>query len=215
MAVDLTGSRFGKLTVTGPGPVIGKNRKWVCVCDCGAHSEPYGFGLKNGTTTSCGCVGRARLSLRTTHGGARSVEYRLWVSMCQRCYNTKHPSYRNYGGSGIKVDQRWLGEEGFVNFLADMGRRPSSQHSIERVISTADYSTGNCRWATRVEQNNNTSRNKFLQLGERRQTIAQWAAELGLHYSTLTKRLASGWSTREALTVPVGKRSSRSCAPTL
>lgn len=211
---DLTGARFGKLTVLGPGAVVRSNRRWVCACDCGGSSEPYGFGLKNGTTTSCGCVGRERLTLRTTHGGSRSVEHRLGGSMCQRCSNPKHPSYEYYGGAGVTVDQRWLGKEGFANFLADMGRRPSASHSLDRVNSKFGYSPRNCKWSTRVEQNNNTSRNKFLLFDGRRQTVAQWAVELGLHYNTLTKRLKSGWPVRKALTTPADKRHSRSCAHT-
>lgn len=82
--------------------------------------------------------------------GKRTPEYRAWVGMKTRCYNPNEEAWERYGGRGIKVCERWLNS--FENFLKDMGRKPSSQHSLDRVNNDGHYNPYNCRWATRREQ---------------------------------------------------------------
>lgn len=135
-------------------------------------------------------------SPRTKHGLCKSPEYRIWSGMRRRCNNRRDKSFRNYGGRGIKVCERW-GD--FRLFLADMGFRPSSLHSIDRINNDGDYEPKNCRWASEEVQRSNTSRNKYLTRDGRTQTIRQWATELGLSKSTLRTRLQSGMSVIEAL----------------
>lgn len=89
------------------------------------------------------------------HGKKDTPEYRVWTDMKTRCYNKNHKSYSGYGGKGVKVCDSWAGRNGFMNFFSDMGERPSSKHSIDRIDGTKGYSPSNCRWATATQQNIN------------------------------------------------------------
>lgn len=90
------------------------------------------------------------------HGGKRTLEYQSWLAMKQRCYNKKHTHYKDYGGRGITVCDRWLDKlNGFENFLEDMGHRPSKEYSLDRIDNDKGYYKENCRWATKKEQANN------------------------------------------------------------
>lgn len=116
--------------------------------------------------------------------------------MHQRCTNPNSQMWHLYGGRGIGVDPRW-GD--FVQFITDMGPRPEGG-TLERIDSNGDYTPSNCRWATVLEQNRNTSRNRFIEHDGERRTVSEWARHLGLHRATLRHRLESGWSVAEALT---------------
>jgi len=142
-----------------------KNRHLECVCDCGTKRVVNGSTLRDGTSRSCGCLQREVAKYiggiqHITHGCGskknRAPEYRAWDSMKARCYNEKTKNFRRYGGRGIKVCVRWRGS--FENFLNDMGRKPSPNHSIDRINNDGNYEPGNCRWATKSQQMNNTCR---------------------------------------------------------
>ena len=134
---------------------------------------------------------------------ARFPEYSPWQKMIQRCTNPNQTGYDNYGGRRIRVCARWRGANGFACFLADMGPRPSRQHSIDRYPNNnGDYEPSNCRWATRRQQDANKRTNFVIAFRGKSQSVTEWALELGLHESTLFKRLHNGWGRMRALTSP-------------
>jgi hypothetical protein len=145
-------------------------------------------------TTSCGClqVDRAK-EANTTHGcdprGRRTPELRAWHHMRERCNNPNDSAFPYYGGRGIEVRY-----ESFEEFLADVGPRPSSAHSIGRIDNEGHYEPGNCRWETRKQQNSNTRRNRFIEYMGKRMTVAEAAKAAGLKRSTLEQRIRQGYT---------------------
>jgi hypothetical protein len=200
--IDLTGQKFGYIAITDRG----FNNKWGeatwnGICACGSFINVVAGDLKSGHTKSCGCLNKEKVIERnTTHGMAYNPLYYIWYEMINRCYNTNHKSYKYYGAKGIKVCQRWL--DSLENFIEDMGERPES-YTVERVNRKGDYCKENCIWATRKVQQNNTSRNVWLEFKEEKKTIAQWAYFYGIPYNTLWQRLKVGWSIEKALTIKV------------
>lgn len=141
-----------------------------------------------------------------THGKSRWPEYRTWRAMKERCYNPNHIVYRYYGGRGIRVCDQWL--HSFENFIADMGRRPSSGYSIDRIDCDGDYSPNNCRWATIAEQRKNKRSAIILTFRGQKMCLADWARILGIHWVSLHERLQK-YPTEVALSVrkiPNGRR---------
>lgn len=203
---NLIGQSFNSWTVIGAAErkKVGGPRRWLCRCQCGSEKPCVEIDLKRGHTKSCGCYQKAQVSVaRKTHGRSKTPEYNSWANVVQRCLNTRHPRYADYGGRGITVCQRW--RESFEAFFADMGPKPSPKHSIERKDNSGNYEPGNCHWAGPVEQTNNARRNRVLTHDGRTMTVAQWTKELGFGASIIGLRLAKGWTVAEALTVPVSR----------
>ena len=179
-----TGDKYGMLTIIEEvQPYIKPNgkseRKVKCKCDCGNLTDVLLFQLRSGKTKSCGCylkevvskIGKSTISLNrfignhsdetknkirtanTKHGLYKTSEYRAWDSMKQRCYNPNCRDYKDWGGRGITVCERWL--ESFENFIEDMGMKPSSNLSIDRINVNGNYELSNCRWTTASVQNSN------------------------------------------------------------
>jgi hypothetical protein len=133
--------------------------------------------------------------------GRYMPEYAIWNNLISRCTNPKNTRYARYGGRGIGVCERWAAD--FVNFLADMGRRPSSAHSIDRIDNDRGYSPDNCRWATRKEQCRNRASSRFIEFAGASRTAAEWAELIGVSQTTLHARLKAGWTVERALTQPL------------
>jgi hypothetical protein len=168
MLIDLVGKEFGQLTVVALVGRRGNNTYWQCQCHCGEQKTVRGSHLKSGGIKSCGC-----LRGHPTHGegskGQETAEYSAWLGMRKRCQNSKCQDWPDYGGRGIKVCERW---QIYTNFLADMGRRPSPKHSLDRIDNDGDYEPSNCRWATPKEQYENR-RVKFIEAFSDTELIAE------------------------------------------
>lgn len=131
---------------------------------------------------------------------SETPEYRTWTNMKTRCYNVKNKSYSRYGGRGITICDRW--RFSFVNFIEDMGKKPSLKHSLDRINNDKGYCKENCYWATIKQQANNTSTNKYITFRGKTQTLRQWTDELGLKYTNIHARIKYyGWSIENAFTV--------------
>jgi hypothetical protein len=124
--------------------------------------------------------------------------YHIWNSMRQRCNNPNSAPYRNYGGRGITICERW---DSFNNFVEDMGSRPDGA-LLERKDNNGPYNKENCRWATRSEQNRNKRDNHLVTHNGETKCLAEWVERSGLNRRTLTKRLAHGWDFATAISTP-------------
>lgn len=202
---DITGQVFGRLTVLAPRKV-GRKYRWLCRCECGNETIVQRGALLGGTTASCGCLATEMLIARSsTHCMTRTPEHRTWAGMKSRCYNQHTHSFSDYGGRGITVCNRW--RESFEAFYADMGPRPSPRHSLDRIDNDGNYEPGNCRWATRSEQQTNKRNNHRLELNGECLTIADWSRKLGFPKWLIRQRIVKqGWSVEAALLTPHSRR---------
>lgn len=195
-AHDLTGQTFGKLLVVERLSNDKYNKPvWKVKCECGGENSVNAYSLKNGDSTSCGCN-------RITHGFTKhpaEAECNSWRAMITRCTNPTVKNYKNYGGRGIKVSERWTCKDGFLNFLEDMGYRPDLKHSLERINVNGDYEPSNCKWATCKEQSNNRRNNLKIEFNGEIKSITQWAKITGIDYLTLNQRIfVENWNIGDA-----------------
>ena len=158
------GKTYAHLTILGLAPMSKtQQRRYFCRCVCGVERSFDWYDVRSGHTQSCGCLRViATTRAKTTHGESwrkhRTPEYQSWAKMIHRCTNPKAHNWKWYGGRGITVCERW--RSSYANFLADMGRRPSLKHSIDRINNDGNYEPGNCRWATQSEQVQNSRASK-------------------------------------------------------
>lgn len=179
--INLVGKKFNNLYVLDEVPIRdNKNQryKWLCKCKCGNKTYVYGNKLTTGQVKSCGCLGR--------HGHAsddnKSPEYHSWSGMLNRCNNPNNAFYEYYGGRGIKVCKRWTQ---FVNFFNDMGRKPGSTYSIDRIDNNKGYSPDNCEWSDKTTQMRNQRlrrTNTSGYKGVHRTNTGKWEAKITVNY---------------------------------
>lgn len=203
--IDMVGRTFGMLTVLRRVRTESRNQ-WLCRCECGNETAVSSGSLNAGTAKSCGCsrgvfVGDANRRHGQT-GANRTRTYTTWMAMTKRCRDENGESYHRYGGNGISVCEEWLD---FEKFYADMGDRPAGT-TIDRIDGNLGYFKENCRWATAREQaNNRISNRKIIAFGETH-NISVWARRYGLFISVISSRIARGWSTEDAVSLPPGAK---------
>lgn len=197
--IDLTGQRFGRLTVQHRSPAKGQAR-WLCQCDCGTEKVVPSDRLRLGETRSCGCLHREVTKQNlTTHGLSKTPTYQIWAGMKKRCYKKTYKDYKDYGGRGISVCAEWI--DSFENFLRDMGERPAGM-SIERKDTNGNYEPGNCIWADAVTQNRNRRSTRHVEVNGRRMCLTEACNLYGRTVRLVHRRLTFGWDLMEALTTP-------------
>ena len=152
---------------------------------------------------------RKHAANHTTHGhaarrieGSISSEYQTWARMFQRCTNPRNPAFKDYGGRGITICERW---DAFELFLSDMGPKPPGR-SLDRIDNNGPYSPENCRWATTQEQARNRRSTKPITWMGETLTITEWAKRLNMNFDMLYTRLVKrGWPVEKAMRRPLGR----------
>lgn len=208
--IDLTGKKFGRLTVLKRAKNRGKDVFWLCQCECGNQKEVNGSKLRGGKTKSCGCLKKDMSFdekygfVRKTHGMSNTRIYRIYNKMKLRCYSKTNSAYKDYGGRGITVCQEWLDD--FMNFYNwSMENGYSDDLSIDRINNDKGYSPENCRWATKKKQANNTRSTVFLTYKGETKPASEWSKITGIRQDTLTMRKRNGWSDDRCIETPVKK----------
>jgi hypothetical protein len=160
----------------------------------------------SGNTSSCGCLRRETTAKKNHRHGMRKrsgdgvPEYSIWKGMRQRCNDPNNHEWNRYGGRGIRISARW---DEFLVFLADVGARPTSRHSLDRIDNDGDYEPGNVRWATLSEQANNKRSTKRFDWEGERLTVGELSTRSAIRYGLLAWRIHKGWSLRRAMTEPI------------
>lgn len=192
---DLSGKKFGRVTVVKR--VENKNNRvaYLCKCDCGNEFVTLSQRLVSGCTKSCGCLNREKASKRITkinktHGFSHTRLYEIWKNMRSRCLRTYNTAYKNYGGRGIKICKEWDDFQSFHDWAYANGY--SETLTIDRIDVNGDYCPENCRWISLEQQANNRRTNHFVVHNGERKSIAEWANELGFPYSKMKYRIQKG-----------------------
>lgn len=197
-AKDLTGKKFGNLTVVKKVERKNRSNQWLCKCDCGKEVVCYQYNLERGTSTSCGCLrSYYAKKTRSCHGESTGKFYKKWSSIKTRCYNKNTPCYKNYGGRGIKMCDEWLDFWNFREWAYKNGY--SEGLTLERIDVNGNYEPSNCKWIPMEEQAINKRNNSFIEYGGKKQTISQWSKELGVGKEVLSYRYRAGWTPEECL----------------
>lgn len=160
--IDLTGQKFGRLTVLYESEKLSNGRRmWVCSCDCGTTTNPVdGNSLRQGRSKSCGCLRKEAVrktgKANKTHGMSTTKIHGVWAGMKARCDNPNTKYFAEYGGRGIRVCELW--HDDFLEFYGYVSRLPhygEPGYSLDRIDNNGNYEPGNVRWATAKEQQNN------------------------------------------------------------
>lgn len=208
---DLTGQKFGRLTVQSLSQEPRKSdTKWICICDCGEIVPVGAQNLKRDVAKSCGCLKR---EASTTHGLSRTQEHRIWRGIMDRCHSVSYSKskpkvWSRYGGRGIVVALEW---HDFSRFYKDMGPRPCSDMTVERLDNNGPYASWNCCWETRKAQGRNRRDNRLLDYEGRKITLGEIIELMGsvVQYSVANSRVNDGWDWRDAISYPLKKHRPR------
>lgn len=203
---DLTGEKFNFLTAVRLHEMRrGKGAFWVFMCDCGKELILKGVLVTRVTKPQKSC-NECYQNRRVLHGMTNTKEFFAWRGILTRCTNKNDAAYKNYGGRGINVCDRWAE---FKNFFEDMGLAPSKKHSIDRIDNNKGYYKENCRWTVSKVQNRNRRDTHMVTYNGETKCITEWAECLGMTFQALFYRLKRGWSLERAFTYPHQKRKTK------
>lgn len=191
--------KHNRLTLIRYSHKRNSHKYWLAVCDCGVSKAVDVYNVRTGLVKSCGCLA---IESHVKHHSYKSRIYKIWHGMKQRCLNPNNPRWMSYGGRGIKICKEWMV---FDNFLKDMGFPPDDK-TLDRLDNDDHYRPSNCRWATRIEQQNNMRSNHLITYQGQTKNITQWATHLCINKSTLAKRFGRGWPVNRALSTKVIKK---------
>lgn len=196
---DLTGQKFGRLTVVGLQPTETRKTYWACQCDCGNMKIVRSDSLQCGAIRSCGCLKKEQDGKNLVLGNGRRKRaetgykvggtrlYNTWRNMKSRCYNKHDARYDRYGGRGIKVCEEWI-----KNFIAfhdwALKNGYTDDLTIDRIDNDGDYSPNNCRWATQQQQSRNRSTNINITIGNSTRTLTEWCEIFNVDFKKIIVR---------------------------
>ena len=188
---DLTGMKFGRLTVIGIGEKIGRRQFWICECECGNIKSARSDSLQDGRIKSCGCLKREtdRINVSKNHKHKMSGTriYNTWQGMKARCYNIHDARYHNYGGRGIRVCDEWINDfSAFYEWAINNGY--SDELTIDRINVNGNYEPSNCRWSDIKTQCNNRTTNIRITIGNATKTLMEWCEIFELDSKTVYAR---------------------------
>lgn len=188
---DLTGKKFGMLTVIGLQDTNSRKTYWACQCDCGNIKVVRSDSLQSGAIRSCGCMKKAQEKINLTKHHSHKMSgtriYHIWRGMKDRCYNVHSPSYYRWGGRGITICDEW--KDNFSAFYSwAMENGYSENLTIDRIDNNGNYEPSNCRWATMEEQSRNRQSNVVIQIGNSKRTLKEWCEIFELEYGTILER---------------------------
>lgn len=196
------GDKYGRLSILNEVESKKWKRYFLCKCDCGNETVVSLDNLRSGHTQSCGCLRSDTTTIiKTKHGLYGSRLYRVWADIKKRCLNSKHHSFKDYGGRGIILCNEWKEYLPFYNWAMANGYQENL--TIERIENNGNYEPGNCKWIPQSEQGKNTRANKIITYNEQSKPLCTWAKELGIKYDVLQLRLSRGWSIERAFNTPL------------
>ncbi len=194
---DLTGQKFGRLTVLRQAPDKIKpsgahSKMWECKCDCGNIKIISRSSLVSGDTVSCGCYHKEHAhDYGKKHGLTNTKLYTKWSGIVQRCTNPNAIHYDMYGGRGITICDEWRNDfYSFYSWSIENGYKDGL--TIDRIDNNKGYYPENCRWTDLETQANNTRRNHYITYNNETKTLTQWARLLNVNVETLRYRVNHG-----------------------
>lgn len=202
---DLTGQRYGKLTVLSLDEERTKRKSyWVCLCDCGNKKTVRGDSLQDNKTLSCGCLKKEqdKVNLTKNHKGriSKSRLYKIWLGMKSRCNNPNSKTYLRYGSKGVKVCDEWNHNfDNFKEWSLNCGYREDL--TIDRINPRGNYHPNNCRWASLKDQANNRTSNVYVKDSGSLLTLTQYAKKNKLSYASLQSKHVRGTLNLEVVKV--------------
>lgn len=199
--IDLTGKKFGRLSVIKRTFNKNNNVCWLCLCDCGNYTVVRSCALIQGITKSCSCLHKeiVKKSCKKNfekHKLSKSRINNIWFNIKQRCYNPKNPNYKYYGKKNISLCPEWQNFKNFYTWAMNNGYKDNL--TIDRIDNNGNYEPSNCRWVDLKVQENNRSNNRLIQYQNQIHTLAEWARITNIKYTTLKRRIDCGWALEKA-----------------